>query len=169
MISTLETVLTKEPPMPDTFWSDLLVAVLGAVFTVVGAGVTYLIARAIAKTQALNGLIREMHHRRALKIREPVVIPGAQKMNDYKWANASILSLRDEIRRARDQVGAGKRLQEPLAEMTRACNRYLEQSNTEPTRYAILLDALQTQLAAEARKLARRPLVGYLEPGAGSY
>lgn len=153
-----------------TFWPDLLVALVGAVLTVVIAAATYLANRRLGETRAINALIREIHGRRVLTVGKPRVIRGAAKLDDYRWAAASVLSLRDEVRRTRDQVREMAKLQEPLSRMARACNRFLEESAYDPDTYAILAADLRDALTAEvhALSLARRG-VRVLSPGEGAY
>jgi hypothetical protein len=98
------------------------------------------------------------------------IVPSAEGSPDFTRANASILSIRDEIRRTRDRVPQSESRQLPLTNMTRACNRYLELSAVSPSHYAILLGELREELFANVRQLvAIRSGLVVQEPGAGAY
>jgi len=154
--------------MWDTFLPDLVVALVGAVLTVAIAYSTFLLSVRRNERLALNSLVVELHHRRALSGRG-VVIPGAARSRDYERANLSVLSMREEIRTARDRVRS-QLLHQALQRMTRACNRYLERAEWDADRYAILLVELRRDLTAEvdALRRARRGLQSF-EPGAGAF
>ena len=93
-----------------------------------------------------------------------------RELNDYRYANASIRSIRDEIRHARDVLRALPALQKLLAQTTRACNRYLEWAEQDPDSYAIALTQLRDDLMEQIEKLAvqRRGLCA-LQPGGGAF
>jgi hypothetical protein len=155
--------------MWQTFVPDLVVAFIGATLTVLIAFMTYLLRLRLEEKRALQSLINELHRRRALVPGSKPLIPDAELTDDYKRANASVLSIRDEIRRTRDLVRQVDSRQLPLSNMTRACNRYLEFSAVSPSTYAILLGELQRELSEGVRVLAQaRPDVVALEPGAGA-
>jgi len=156
--------------MWDTFWPDVLVAIIGAALTVFIALATYLVRARIEENRALQSLVNELHRRRALAPGADVPIPGAASLDDYLRANASILSIKDEIRLVRDRVRDAEKLQEPLASMTRACNHYLEASSRYPERYAILLNELRAKVAKQVIALSRlRRAVRPLVPGDGAF
>lgn len=156
--------------MWDTFIPDLLVALVGAVLTVLIAFVTYKVNARVDETKALNSLIEELHRRRALAPGDDQPIPGAAQSDDFVRANASVLSMREEIRTTRDRVRQLQLAQLPLSEMTRACNRYLEMSAIAPERYARLLGELRKDLDRQVRALAAtRRRVPHLVPGDGAF
>lgn len=156
--------------MWQTFWPDVLVALIGAALTVLIAFTTFLLRLRLEEKRALQSLINEMHRRRALAPGPEPVIPDAASRADFAQANASILSIRDDIRRTRDRVPQVESRQRPLSNMTRACNRYLEVSAASPPHYAILLGELRGELSESVQELARaRRGVNPLEPGAGAF
>ncbi len=156
--------------MWNTFWPDVLVALIGAVLTIATGAGAFAITRRLAETRALNALTRELHHRRALKISARREIPDAQELDDYHRLTASVLTMRDEIRHARDASGSSDDVQEPLAAMTRACNLYLELSAASPERYWILADDLRQALRKELVKVtSKRRGVTMREPGGGAF
>jgi hypothetical protein len=157
--------------MWQTFLPDLLVTFIGAVLTVAIAFCTYLLNERRREKASLSALVGELHHRRALSLIEnPMTVPDAEVLDDFVRANASILSVRDEIRRTRDIVKSSAALQEVLASMTRACNRYLESAAAEPDQYWYLLDDLRRHLADDVHRLVTlRPRVRALEPGSGAF
>lgn len=156
--------------MWETFWPDVLVALIGAALTVLIAVVTYWMGLRQREVHALRALIEEMHHRRALKPPSVLVaVKGARKLPDFHQANASVLSLRAEIRRTRDLARQKDDVQRVLSSMTRACNRYLELSAIQPKKYYFLLSALQAELSVGVHTLgASRGLV-VKEPGGGAF
>ncbi|RFA15606.1 hypothetical protein B7R22_06565 [Subtercola boreus] len=98
--------------MGESFGPDLVVSIIGAVFgsvlTVAIALVTYLVQRRRSEGQALQSLINEIHHRRALIDHgEPRTVPDAAESDDYRRCTSSVISIRDEIRRTRDAVRPG--------------------------------------------------------------
>ena len=156
--------------MWDTFWPDVLVAVIGAAFTVLIALITYLLRLRLEEKRALESLIGELHRRRALAPGPEPIISAAASSADFARANASVSAMRDEIRRTRDRVRQVDSLQLPLSNMTRACNRYLEMSAASPPHYALLLGRLREELAKGVNDLTRaRRGVTSLEPGGGAF
>ncbi|MGD8166662.1 hypothetical protein ACEXOS_005525 [Herbiconiux sp. P16] len=161
--------------MWETFWPDILVAIVGAIFgSMLTVGIalgTFFITFRRREDQALGALIKELHERRAVAqigtLRE---IPEAAILDDFARANRSVISLRDEIGRTRDLVGPTADLQAPLSAMRRACNRYLETSSVLPERYWYLLDDLRVELSAGVHDLAKvRRRLPRLEPGGGAF
>ncbi|MEO8262344.1 MAG: hypothetical protein ABI566_07215 [Pseudolysinimonas sp.] len=154
--------------MPDTFCWDVVVAVIGALVTVGLGLVTFLVSRYISKTRLLNLLIVDINERRAFVV-DPRKVRGARETNDFKWATESVLKCRDEIRRARNEYGFGKRVHGALDSMRRACNHYLEDSSRDSDSYPIHLARLRAELDANTDQLARRPFVRALKAGRASY
>lgn len=154
--------------MWETFWPDVLVAVIGAGLTVAIAVITYVISVRRQELRSLNDLIDDLHHRRAFDT-DPGVIPGARASDDYARVNRSVISARNEIRQARRGVRFDSKLRDPLKRMTQACNEYLDTAEWEPDLYAIQVVDLRTALTDEIRKIAAvRPGVLFLEPGGGA-
>lgn len=63
--------------MWETFWPDVLVAGIGAGFTVSIAVFTYVISVRRQELRSINDLIDDLHHRRAFDT-SPVMVPGAR-------------------------------------------------------------------------------------------
>jgi hypothetical protein len=159
----------KTIPMWETFWPDVLVAVIGALLTVVIAYGTFLIQQARQEKQVLRGLINDLHHRRALAITRPQEIPNAVHGKDFQRASLSVIDIRDHIRRVRDQVRQDRATVDVLSDMIRACNRYLEESEGTPDFYAFLLKTLSEDLndgVDEISRIARG--VRALQPGSSA-
>ena len=156
--------------MWDTFLPDLLVAIIGAVLTVVIALATYLLKIRLDEKRAIQSLTNEMHRRRALTAGSEPMIRGAAESEDFLRANSSIATIRTEVRSTRDRVRQIESMQDPLSGMTRACNRYLELSSARPDAYAIYLGDLRRELTPLVQKLAsrRRGVVAH-EPGGGAF
>ncbi|GLJ79691.1 hypothetical protein [Microbacterium imperiale] len=158
--------------MWETFWPDVLVAVigaaLGAVLTVLIAAITYVISVRRQELRSLNDLIDDLHHRRAFDT-GPGLIPGARASEDYARANRSVISARNEIRQARRGVRFNAKLREPLKRMTQACNEYLDAAEWEPDAYALHVVELRAALMDDIRRIAAaRRGVRALEPGGGA-
>jgi hypothetical protein len=155
--------------MWDTFLPDLIVAVIGALLTVLIALVTYLLKVRLDEKRAIRSLINELHRRRALAEGPEPVVENAAQLDDYTRANASIVSIRREIRLTRDRVRQIEAIQSHLSAMTRSCNRYLELSDASPDRYAIYLGDLRRELTPLVERLARthRGIANH-EPGGGA-
>jgi DNA repair ATPase RecN len=97
-------------------------------------------------------------------------VPEARKSRDYERAGMSILEMRDNTKRARNVVRPDSRAQEALSSIIRSCNRYLEESESDPDRYQYLLERLRTELTKEVELVtsSRRGLYA-LEPGEAAY
>lgn len=152
-----------------TFWLDVLVATIGALLTVAIAFVTYILNLRQNERRALSSLVNDLHRRRVFSAQE-VTTPGARESADFMRCNASILSVKDEIRHARNSVREIPVLQESLAAMTKACNVYLEMAERDPDSYSIGLVRLRENLHVRIKGLARsRRGVPELEPGRGAF
>lgn len=156
--------------MWESFIPDVVVALIGAVFTVMIALITYVMKIRVDEKRAIQSLIGELHRRRAIAEGPEPVISGAEQSPDFARANASVASMRTEIRATRDRVRQVDSLQAPLSEMTRSCNRYLELSAAYPDHYAEYLGDLRRELSPQVRRLAalRRGVVAQ-EPGGGAF
>lgn len=157
--------------MWNTFWPDLLIAVIGAVLTVLTAWFTYLLQRRANETRALRFLVEEIHRRRALA---PVArvsdVPGAGASDDFNRVNASILDIKDRIRLAREQSRPQSPAQPALSDMTRACNRYLESTAHSPEKYLHELRSLRQSLTYSIIHMTEGVRgVQRLEPGGSAF
>lgn len=161
--------------MWNTFWPDLLVAVLGAivgsVLTVAIAFGTYLLQRRVRESQALRTLVEELHHRRAVApISDVRDVPVAGGTDDFKHVNLSILDIRDRVRLTREQVRPESSAQRSLSRMTRACNRYLEVSAQRPEKYLHELMVLRAELWGSVQEVAGLSRsIDALKPGEAAY
>lgn len=161
--------------MWNTFWPDLLIAligaVLGSVLTVVIALITYRLQRRANEKHALRLLVDEIHRRRAfVPIANVRNVAGAQKLDDFSNVNSSVLDIRDRIRLAREQTRPESGAQRPLSDMTRACNRYLQATARRPDRYLYDLEFLRNNLWESIQEMAREIQgVPALEPAGAAY
>ncbi|WP_423923605.1 hypothetical protein ACPEEZ_05515 [Frigoribacterium sp. 2-23] len=152
-------------------WPDVLTVTIGAF---VGAGaafganmlVRWLEARR-GEAAALTELITEIHFRRVLRRRAPVVSPNAVAIDPlYDRARHSIGTLRGTIRDARRHCQNRSRALPVLNEMTLACNTFLDDSETTPDAYRLHLMQLHARLNASVRRLrSSRRAIADLEPG----
>lgn len=160
--------------MWSTFWTDLLVAVIGAIlgsfFTVLIAWTTYCLQRRINEGHALRLLVDEIHRRRSfVPITNIRNVPGAGRSDDFYRVNSSVLDIRDRIRLTREQTRPESPAQRHLSDMTRDCNRYLEATARQPDRYMHDLMSLRNNLWEGIREIAVEiPHVPALEPGGGA-
>lgn len=161
--------------MWNTFWSDVLIAIIGAVLgsvlTVLIAWGTYRLQRRSNEKHALRLLVDEIHRRRAFaSIANVRLVPDAQELDDFHNVNASVLDIRDRIRMAREQTRPESGAQKPLSEMTRACNRYLKATARQPDRYMYDLMSLRSNLWESIQEMAGEVRgVPALEPAAAAY
>ncbi|WP_411556983.1 hypothetical protein [Plantibacter sp. MPB07] len=153
-----------------TFWPDILVAAVGAALAVFAAYATYLLNARRIETQALNNLIEELHLRRALDPSvEPYVVPNAAERQDFDQVSRSVVSIRRELRTAREAVRSSRDIRLTLVEMSKGCNLYLERAEQSPDSYLLSLVKLQRQLEGGVRTITiLRPGVDYLAPGTGA-
>lgn len=150
--------------MWETFGADVVVALISSALTVLIAYGTFLLNRWRDQRMAAQFIIDDLAHRRAFAA-SAVRIPGAEKNDDYKRANASVLTARDEIRAVRPRMGADLAVQQALSSMIRSCNIYLEKSARDPDAYAIQLVELRDALGKDVRKLADKRRVRPTTPG----
>lgn len=155
--------------MWETFWPDVLVAFIGACFTVAIAFGTYIARKHYNEKQALRGLISDLHHRRALAVIHPQIIQHAEKNKDFERASLSVIDIRDHIRRTRDQVRPGSLSEDSLSRMIRSCNVYLEKSELTPKFYAYLLMDLKSDLHEGVLAITKHVRLAAYEPGAGAF
>ncbi|WP_411721164.1 hypothetical protein [Mycetocola sp.] len=153
-----------------TFLPDLLVAVIGAALTVVIALATFMVQRRRTEDGLLRGLIDDINRRRAFTpIEEVQSVPDAKELPDFHRVSRSVLALRDEIKRTRDGIRGDRQVQRALTEMTRACNRYLEDSDIDPDNYWHHLMTARELLDESIQKIAKSSNVEALAPGEAAY
>jgi hypothetical protein len=154
----------------NTFIPDLIVTLIGSALTVAIAAATFLVSRRYRETRAMNMLIQELHHRRALaRIGTLIEVEDAERNEDFARVNASVLSIKDAIRDARSLSRTVGKVQEPLSRMTSACNRYLELADRHPNRYRFFLPELRRDIATQVQRLSEaNSRIIALEPGTGS-
>lgn len=149
----------------------MIVALAGAIFTVVIAYGTFRINRRNTETHALNSLVRELSIKRAIAPQvQPAIAIEAATTDDFKHANLSVIGMRDEIRRTRNTVRQDSIFQQNLSQMTRACNIYLETSAANPAAYMQLLEALRAELSRDVELIASsRAGVTFVGPGESAF
>ncbi|MFG6501949.1 hypothetical protein [Microbacterium sp. P05] len=154
--------------MWDTFWPDVLVAVIGALVTVLLGFLTYLGRVRLNEKRSLRSLVESVHRNRAFA-GEGVDMSGAGDLDDYRSAVASVAALREDILLAREHSRQLPKIEQPLSEMTRACDRFLENSETSPDDYAVDLESLEEELSLQLLKIERAVRgVKAKEPGGGA-
>lgn len=109
-------------------------------------------------------LIDDLAHRRAFAD-EAVYIEGASSSEDFRRATASVLGARDAIGAVRSRAGSSPAVHRVLSEMTRACNAYLEDVDSDPNSYAIGLARLRDKLKDGVQRLAQARGVDPRDPG----
>lgn len=156
--------------MWNTFWPDVLVAFIGATLTVGIALATYFASTRLRETRALQSLIDDLHFRRTLSpIDVPRIVLNAEKLNDFEWTNKSVIEVKEVISRTRGVVQRKPNTLEILRKMTRACNRYLEESANSPEQYHFLLDELRNELGGLSTSLSKtRARLEDKHPGLGA-
>jgi hypothetical protein len=154
-----------------TLWTTLVTVAVGAFLGSGAAFASNLLAGRIRdrrrEAAALNELVHEIHFRRALRRREPHLVPRADILDPgYEKARHSAATLRGEIRRARRALVPGSSAHPDLDAMTLACNAFLDASDDDPARYQLFLMQLQAHLSAAVGRVASRSTgVDDLEPG----
>lgn len=142
--------------MWETFWPDVLVAVISAALTVTIAYIAFRLEQGRNERQLLNNLVRDLHHRRALKKIDPYELRDAEQNNDYKWTNKSILDLRDQIRVTREKLPPSSKAHDSLSKMYVACSRHLHEGPLNPDHYQFHLMELRPKLEREVRDICQR-------------
>lgn len=155
--------------MWETFWPDVLVAVIGAAFTVAIAYGTFLIQQGRSERQLLNNLISDLHHRRALRETAPRDVPGARGLEDYDRTSLSVVDIRDHIRATREHLPANSGVHGLLSAMHSACNLHLHHSSRDPDRYQFHLMDLRSDLEVGVTEISRQVRqVKALPPGSAA-
>lgn len=134
--------------MWDTFWPDVLVAVIGAFLTVGIAYGTFLLQQRRTEKQVLTNLIHDLHHRRALRAFAAKRGQGASESDDFKRTSAGVVEVREQIRTARNSLPPRSNASPTLSRMFVACNRHLSESSRDPDGYQIHLMTLRASLEA---------------------
>ncbi|ERI37290.1 hypothetical protein IG195_02800 [Arthrobacter sp. TES] len=140
--------------MWDTFFADVVVALVGAVLTVGIAYGTFRLQLRHNEKRVLRHLIWDLEHRRALSIGHPMEIPDAAIKDDYKRAGLSVVDIRDRVRQTVDQVQPKSNAQAYLSKMMASCHHYLEDSDASPNSYTFHLAELQRNLHEAVRGVA---------------
>lgn len=154
----------------DTFWSDVLVAVIGATLTVAIAYGTFLIQQGRSERQLLNNLISDLHHRRALRETTPRNMPDARGVGDFDRTSLSVVDIRDRIRATREHLPANSGVHGLLSAMQSDCNRHLHHSSRDPDRYQFHLMDLRNDLEYGVTEISRQVRwVNDLAPGSAAY
>ena len=154
-----------------TFLPDILVAVFGAALTVAIAFLTVRRQQRQAERNELNGLIRDLHHRRALcPVDDPGLVPGAKDLDDFKHANLSVLDIRNQAKLSGREILPDSPAQTPLSQIISACNEYLENSMYAPDEYYFGLMELRGSIHKCVKAIAATDAkVTALEPGMSAF
>lgn len=156
--------------MWNSFWPDLIIALIGALFTVAIAYGTYCFEQRRTELGALRELINDIHHRRSVADFHPKVVPDARDLPDFQWAGMSVVEIKDIAKRTKNHARPDSKVQATLSSMVSACNRYLEESEISPDCYQYLLGSLRTELTECMAQIAhnRKGIEG-LEAGGAAY
>lgn len=157
--------------MYDTFWSDTLVAVIGAVLaaglTVGIAYRTFQLQQRYTEKQILTNLIHDLHHRRTLRAVYPKLVPDATRSVDFERTSESVLEVREWIRSARNSLPPRSVSSPTLSKMVVACNRHLSHSHRNPDGYQTELMKLRVSLLSGVEEICSQiPDLELLAPGA---
>lgn len=149
-----------------SLWSDILVAVIGAVLaaclTVLIAYRTYRLQERLKEKTVLTNLIHDLHHKRALRAIHPKSVPGAAQSSDYQRTTDSVLEIREWIRTARNSLPPASLAGPTLSTMMVACNLHLSHSDRDPNAYRTCLMMLRKALHAGVIEVCTK--VSGLEP-----
>ena len=156
--------------MWNTFWADVVVAVIGAVLT---SGLAVWIAlltvkRELARRErdGVEQLIHEINSRRVLIDIHPKLVLKARKRRDYERCALSVRYLRDLARSTRRDTRGNRNASDALGGLVSAFNRYLEDSELDPTRYQFhLMMARSAAISCGAEIQATLPSVPAIKPG----
>ena len=158
--------------MPDTFWTDLLVALIattfGAILTVAIALATYRYEVRSRERDAIRHLANVLASRRALlparSERVDATLPAYA--NDLEACRRSVENVREAVVEASRATRPGSEAQSPLDGMARAANDFLSSSRRDPDGYWLELNALRSELIVALADLSK--LVGRELPEPGS-
>lgn len=158
--------------MPDTFWTDLLVALIattfGAILTVAIALATYRHEVRSRERDAIRHLANVLASRRALlpARSERVDSTDPAYSNDLEACRQSVRNVREAVVEASRVVRPGSEAQGPLDGMARAANNFLSSSRRDPDGYWLELNALRSELIVALADLSK--MVGRELPEPGS-
>lgn len=158
--------LTRRPrqnrsaSMTDTFWTDLLVALIattfGAILTVGIAFATYRYEIRSRERDAIHHLANVLASRRALlparSQRVDASLPAYA--SDLEACVRSVQYVRDAVVDATRAVRPGSKAQYPLDSMARATNDFLSSSRSHPDEYWLRLNELRGRLIASLDELS---------------
>lgn len=160
-----------ETIVPDTFWTDLLVALIattfGAILTVAIAFATYRYEVRSRERDAIRHLANVLASRRALLRAQSERVDASLPVhaNDLESCRQSVHNVCEAIVEASRAIRPGSEAQDPLDGMARAANDFLSSSRHDPDGYWLELNALRSELIdalADLSKLVGRELP---EPG----
>ncbi|WP_143109888.1 hypothetical protein [Agromyces sp. CF514] len=157
--------------MPNTFWPDLLVVLiattLGALLTVWIAFGTYRYELRTRERDAIRHLANIIASRRAFMEANPVRVDTSEqyRADDLEACRASVTYAREAIIDASRAVRPGSPMQQPLDDMARATNRYLDQARRDPNGYWLHLNELRTRWIDSLASLSIQTKFALPEPG----
>ncbi|WP_157421724.1 hypothetical protein [Agromyces sp. Leaf222] len=143
--------------MFETFWSDLLVAVIGAVLTVAIAFGTYRLQLRQRERGSVRHIANQLAHRRAFVFANPVRVDTSnpEVKRDFDTCRGSVKSARDRVVESNRDVRPGSKVQEQLDAMGVSMNRFLSRSSRDPDGYCLLLNDLVAELASTTATLSK--------------
>lgn len=159
--------------MLDTFLSDTLVTVIGAVLgAILTVGIAYGTFRAQQRhteKQVLTNLIHDLHHKRALRAITPTRVPDPTESTDFERTTKSVLEVREWIRTARNSLPPRSHASPTLSRMMVACNRHLSDSARNPDSYQLMLMKLRKSLHSGVVEICSKvPHLELLPPGSAT-
>ena len=138
----------------EAFWSDLVVAAIGALLTVLIAAGGYYLQRWLNGRRALDNIRRAYSTKRALEVRQRVVPSRRQWREKHRRAVLSVMSFRDQVSAEREHVSARSRHQRTLVQIVDACNHFLKYGEADRHTFRSEQALLATKLDALVRTLS---------------
>ncbi|WP_152030993.1 hypothetical protein [Agromyces aureus] len=154
-----------------TFWPDLLIALIattfGALLTVGIAFGTYRHEVSTRERDAIRHLANILASRRAFVEANPVRIDTTEpyRADDLEACRVSVAHAREAIVEASRGVRPGSSMQQPLDDMARAANRYLDLARRDPDGYWLHLNGLRSRWIDALAMLAIETNHALPEPG----
>jgi hypothetical protein len=146
-------VASASPDMWGTFWSDILVAALGAMLTVAIALITYRVQQRRSNEQLVRNLADDLAMRRAFMPISPFVTSPVGV--DADRCRKSIQSAQSQISLIRDQIAPNHRLRALLQEMVAWAREFKSLNEADPERWQFALMEVRGELVARLRAIER--------------
>lgn len=146
--------------MPDTLGSDVLIAVISAIFAAVLTAIAGYVAYRYELWRRQQEGVRHLAHvlasRRALKgpLKAMRVDSSDRKLSeDLESCRHSVRYIRDTIIEVNRTIPPGSSAQNPLASMAQAANRFLTSSKRDRDAYWMHLNELRERLTHGVEQL----------------